>query len=475
MNIRLTKIIATLGPATAGKKQIRDLVRAGVNVFRLNLSHGGHEALRQWIGWIHQAEKELKTYVGVLLDLQGPKIRVGRFINGFIVLHDGQRVTFTTEKKMGDDSLVPVQFAQFPGAVKKGDRVYLDDGNLCVRVIKKEGRRVEMEVEVGGKLSDFKGLNLPDAVITTSPLTRKDKADLAFGLAEGVDFVALSFAGSARDINQLRRLIRKAGKDAEIIAKVERKQAVQNLEEIVVAADGVMVARGDLGIEIPLAEVPVVQQRILQECSRQAKPAIVATQMLESMITSSRPTRAEVSDVSNAVMFCADAIMLSAETAVGRHPKAAVKVMVETILTTEAYQRKTRHIPPWSFFFKDAPPINLGITYSANRMVELLKAAALVVFTASGGTAKMVAAPRPMVPLLAFSSKEARVRRLTLLRGAVPFLIDESHSFLDDIGGLFQMLKRNRWVRSGDRVVIATGLPHGIPQWTNVIRVEKVP
>lgn len=475
MKIRLTKIIATLGPATAGKKQIRELVRVGVNVFRLNLSHGGHEVLRQWIQWIRAAEKELKTFVGVLLDLQGPKIRVGRFQNGFIVLHAGQRLTFTTEKKVGDDVLVPVQFGRFPQEVKKGDRVYLDDGNLCVRVLKIVGRRVEMEVEVGGKLSDFKGLNLPDAVITTSPLTRKDRTDLAFGLKEGVDFVALSFASSARDIEQLRRLIRKAGKDTEIIAKIERKQAVQNLEEIVAAADGVMVARGDLGIEIPIAEVPVVQQRILQECARQSKPAIVATQMLESMITSPRPTRAEVSDISNAVMFCADAIMLSAETAVGRHPKAAVQVMVETILKTESYQRQTRHIPPWSRFFKEDPPINIGITYSANRMVELLQASALIVFTVTGGTAKMVASPRPMVPLLAFTSKTAQARRLTLLRGAVPFLIDDSHSFLGDVGGVLRMLKQKRWVRSGDCVVITTGVPHGIPQWTNVIRVEKIP
>ncbi len=197
--------------------------------------------------------------------------------------------------------------------------------------------------------------------------------------------------------------------------------------------------------------------------------------MLESMITNSRPTRAEVSDVSNAVMFCADAIMLSAETAVGKHPNAAVKVMVETILKTERYQRETRHIPPWSRFFNEDPSINLGVTYSANRMVELLKADALVVFTITGGTARMVAGPRPMVPLLTFTPLESRARRLALLRGALPFVIDETHSFLDDIGNLFRILKRKRYLQSGNRVVIATGVPHDIPKWTNVIRIEVVP
>ena len=472
---RLTKIIATLGPASASRDKIRELAEAGVNVFRLNLSHGDHDALRTWIGWIRGAEKSLKTYLGILLDLQGPKIRVGRFEDGAILLERGSVLTFTTEKKIGNATLVPVQYSNFHKEVEVGMQVHLDDGNLCVRVLKVSGKRVQMVVEVGGRLSNFKGMNMPDATIKASSLTRKDKEDLKFGLQMKVDFVALSFAGSAKDIELLRRLIRAGGGDAEIIAKIERKQAVRNLEEIIGAADAVMVARGDLGVEIPLAEVPVVQQRILQECARQAKPVIVATQMLETMITNSRPTRAEVSDISNAVMYCADAIMLSGETAVGAYPIAAVKVMAETVRHTEAFQCQTQRILPWSGFFKESPPINLGITYSANRMVELLNAKAIIVFTLSGGTAKMVASPHPMVPVFAFTSSLERARRLALLRGAIPFLVEKSQNLFNDMAPIFNILKKRKLLEKGDRVVITTGMPIGIPSWTNVIRVEITP
>ncbi|MFQ5717899.1 MAG: pyruvate kinase, partial [Nitrospinales bacterium] len=312
MPVKLTKIIATLGPASGQKSKIRELVRAGVDIFRLNLSHGGHDVLRQWVRWIRQAE-ELDTRIGILLDLQGPKIRVGKFENGFIHLNVGEQVTFTTEKTLGKNKLVPVQFRNFHKDVKVGSQVFLDDGNLRVEVRKISGPNVLAEVLVGGTLYNFKGLNLPDTVISSGALTPKDKDDLAFGLREGIDLVALSFVSSAMDIERLRRLIRKAGKkDVEIIAKIERKKAIQHLQDIIRAADGVMVARGDLGVEISITEVPVMQQHILRECALLHKPVIVATQMLESMIDNPRPTRAEVSDISNAVMDCADAIMLSA-------------------------------------------------------------------------------------------------------------------------------------------------------------------
>ena len=338
MSVRLIKIIATLGPASGTKKMIRELVKTGVNIFRLNLSHGDHEVVRQWIHWIRETEDEFKVFIGILLDLQGPKIRVGKFKNGSIELKAGKEVVFTTEKAVGHETLVPIQYKSFHKDVKAGDQVFLNDGNLCVVVKKVSGPRVTAVVKAGGTLSDHKGVNLPDTPLTTSVLTPKDRKDLKFGLAEGIDFVALSFVGSEKDIQQLRRLIRSAGGDAEIVAKIERKQAVRNLDKIVEAADGVMVARGDLGVEIPFADVPVVQQKILRECAKKYKPVIVATQMLESMITNPRPTRAEVSDVANSVMYFADAVMLSGETAVGKHPQEAVKVMVETAIKTESYQ-----------------------------------------------------------------------------------------------------------------------------------------
>jgi pyruvate kinase len=475
MTVRLTKIIATLGPASGTKKMIRELIKAGVNVFRLNLSHGDHEVVRQWILWIREAEKELNIFVGVLLDLQGPKIRVGEFQNGSVELKAGQEVVFITEKAVGHETLIPIQYKSFHNDVKAGDQIFLNDGNLCAVVKKVSGKRVTAVVKTGGVLSDHKGVNLPDSALTTSVVTPKDRKDLKFGLGEGVDFVALSFVGTQKDIQQLRRLIRANGGDAEIIAKIERKRAVRNLEEIVAAADGVMVARGDLGVEIPFADVPMVQQEILKLCAEKCKPVIVATQMLESMIENPRPTRAEVSDVANSVMYFADAVMLSGETAVGKHPERAVKVMDETALKTESYQTQSHQIARWNQRFVKNPRIEHGITYAANSLVKMLHAKAIIVFTLGGGTARMMSAPHPMVPIFAFTSRLARARRLMLLRGAYPFLIAENKDFLEDLEKLFAILKKRRLVKKNDRVVITAGLPINIPSWTNVVRVEEVP
>jgi len=476
MTNRLTKIVATLGPASGSKTVIKSLVAKGVNIFRLNLSHGTHEIVRQWIHWIREVEEEHHSYVGILLDLQGPKIRVGKFKEGFIHIKRGQRLIFTTENKVGDDTLVPVQYSRFHQEVSEGGRIFLDDGKLSGVVKQVTGQRVEVEIQTGGILSDHKGINLPDAELTADPITSKDKADLKFGIQEGVDLVALSFTGCAKDVKRLKGLIRKQGSEGiEVIAKIERKQAIDNLEEIIEEADGVMVARGDLGIEIPLTEVPVVHQRILRDCAKHSKPVIVATQMLESMIEHARPTRAEVSDVANAVMDCADAIMLSGETAVGKHGVAAVGVMVETALKCEAYLAETRSIDPWNKLLEGESTINAGITYSANRMVELLHAKAMVVFTHSGGTAKMVASSKPMVPVFAFTPSLHRARLLNLIRGTIPFVVEEDKHLLLHMEQLIIMLKKRRLLKKGDRVVITTGIPVGIPNWTNIIRVEEVP
>ncbi|MGP0629880.1 pyruvate kinase [Nitrospina sp. 32_T5] len=473
--VRLTKIIATLGPATGTLKQIEALAKAGVNVFRLNLSHGDHKSLQQWIRWIRRVEKTLRIHLGILFDLQGPKIRVGEFENGHTTLHPGQTVTFTTKRVTGKDNLIPVQFRQFPQSVKKGNTVYLDDGNIGVQVLSVSGKQVQGKVRTGGRLTDHKGVNLPDSTIPTGPLTAKDKNDLQFGLQEEIDFVALSFVSSAKDIEHLRRLVQRRGGGVEIIAKIERKQAVQNLKSIISAADAVMVARGDLGIEIPLTQVPTVQQQILHECARQGKPAIVATQVLESMIRNARPTRAEISDISHAVMFNTDAIMLSAETAVGQHPLEAVRVMAKTVEDTEAFLKKEQKIQPWKWILEEEPPISLGVAYSANHLAEALRARVIVVFTLTGGTAKMVRSPHPMVPLAVFTSRPRRARQLTLLRGALPFLVEADRPFLNDMEAVLKCLKQKKMVKKGDRIVIATGEPADIPKWTNVIRVERVP
>ncbi len=475
MSYKMTKIIATLGPASASKETISQLVRVGANVFRLNMSHGRYPDLEQWIRWIRQVEKEQDTTLAILIDLQGPKIRVGKFEKGYIHLDPGDRLTFTTRKVVGGKGLVPVQFQEFAKVVGRGDRVYLNDGNLCVHVLKVNGQDVFAEVEVGGPLSDFKGVNLPDAEIKSSPITAKDKRDLKFGLEAGVDFVGLSFVGSADDIYRLRKMIKRHKSEANIIAKIERKAAVTSYREIVTAADGVMVARGDLGIEIPLTQVPVVQRKILRECASQGKPAIVATQMLESMVENNRPTRAEVSDVSTAVMEGADAVMLSAETASGKHPVEAVKIMATTAREMEQYQNTHRRILHWSRFFNEEPTIQMGIAYSANRMVELLGGKALMVFTKTGGTARQVASPRPNVPIFAFTSSRECARRIALVRGTVPILIKEETNFMNDLTVFMARIKKTRLVKKGDRIVLTTGIPLGIPQWTNIIRVEEVP
>ncbi len=473
---RLTKIIATLGPGTANKKSIKGLIQSGVNLFRLNLSHGDHAALQKWIDWIRETEKELNTFVGILFDLQGPKMRVGKFENGFIELSKGERLTFTTEKVIGRKGLAPVQYQRFHEDVAPGSKVFLDDGNICVVVKKIKGKRVEVEVEIGGKLSNHKGLNMPDAVIRTGALTPKDKKDLVFGLQAGVDYVALSFVSSAADIHQLRKLIVKANSEAEIVAKIERKKALENLEEIIQATDAIMVARGDLGIEIPLTEVPLVQQDILRLGARYEKPVIVATQMLETMISNHRPTRAEVSDIAQAVMGCADGIMLSGETAVGKYPREAVEVMDRTAKTQENYQRHHQKILPWNqFAHEDPPSISDGISYSANTLVELLKAEALLVFTNSGATARNVIGPRPMVPVIAYTSNLNRARKLSLLRGVIPNLVSDEHQFLDKLKNVFQTLKKRKLLFSKQRVVITTGNPPGIAKGTNMIWVEEVP
>ncbi len=475
MSFKMTKIIATLGPASADRKTIVALVKAGVDIFRLNMSHGNYPDLKKWISRIRSVENEKQMVIGILIDLQGPKIRVGKFEDGSIQLKPGSSLTFTTRKVTGSDTLVPVQFPGFCKAVKRGDHVYLNDGSLCVKVKSVSGKDVKVQVEVGGLLSDFKGVNLPDAEFATSPITAKDKKDLVFGLSQGVDFVGLSFVGSPGDIHQLRRLIKKADGHANIIAKIERKAAVLCYKEIIEAADGVMVARGDLGIEIPLMQVPVAQQKILWECASQQKPAIVATQMLESMVENNRPTRAEVSDISTAVMGGADAVMLSAETATGRYPVDAVRMMADTAREMEQYQKTHRRILPWKRFFNEDPPVHLGIAYSANRLVELLGGKALMVFTKTGGTALQVASPKPNVPIFTFTSVRECARRVALIRGTVPILIKSDRGFLEDLAPFFEKIKETGLVKKGDRIILTTGIPLGIPQWTNVIRVEELP
>lgn len=474
MRNKKTKIVATLGPATNTPEMIEKMVLAGVNLFRVNTSHCDFSELKKIIGMIRRIEKKLDTFIGVLLDLQGPKIRIGKFKKGFIEIHRGDRLTFTTEKLLGDEKIVPIQYKQFHRDVKPGNRILLDDGNLSVTVKKVEGVKVLVEVKSGGTLSDSKGLNLPEGSISASPITQKDRKDLKAGLECGVDFVALSFVKEAGEIRTLRRMIAREGHKAEIIAKIERHEAIKNLDAIIKEADGVMVARGDMGVEIPFEQVPIVQKDILRKANRSGKPVIVATQMLESMIQSHRATRAEISDIANAVSYYADAVMLSAETAVGAHPVAAVEAMSRTALTMETYQYHNHKILPWLSPGDSSKSIAHGVTYSANQLAELLSAKAIVAFTMSGGTAKQISIPRPKIPIYTFTPDIGVARRLNIIRNVYPFVMRKAVDLKKPLKFIFGFLKNKKLLKKGDRVILISGLPMNIPGRTNMIRVETV-
>ncbi|MGR3178436.1 MAG: pyruvate kinase [Candidatus Anammoxibacter sp.] len=474
MKIKRTKIIATLGPATSSPEMIEKLVKAGANIFRINTSHSDLSMIQELTHRIRKVEKKLNTFIGILLDLQGPKIRTGKFENGSIEIHRGDELVFTTENVTGTDKIVPVQYKKFHLDVAPGNKVLLDDGNLSVLVKKVNGKRVTVEVKKGGTLSNHKGINLPEGSISEPPITKKDKLALYCGLKCGVDFVALSFVRNGQDIKMLRKLIKHAGFNTQIIAKVERHEAIRNIDEIINEADCVMVARGDMGVEIPFEEVPIVKNDILAKCSKVSKPVIVATQMLESMIQNYRPTRAEISDVATAVSYYADALMLSAETAVGSYPVQAVEAMSRTAIAMEDYQYHNHKILPWFAPADTATPITHGITYAANQLAELLKASAIIVFTETGETAIHVAKHRPCIPIFAFTPSVAVARQMTITRALNPFLMANAIDIKHPLKFFFSFLKKKKMVKKDDRVILTSGIPMQGAGNTNMIRAETV-
>lgn len=475
MKVKRTKIVATLGPATSSPEMMEKLVMAGTNIFRINTSHGDLTRIRKLTNDIRNVEKNLNTFVGILLDLQGPKIRIGKFENGFIEIHRGSELVFTTEDGIiGTDNIVPVLYKKFHLDVVPGNKILLDDGNLSVIVKKVKGKRVTVEVKKGGTLSNHKGLNLPEASISEPPITKKDRQALSLGLKYDIGFVALSFVRDGKDIRTLRRLIKNEGSKALIIAKIERHEAIKNLDEIIKETDGVMVARGDMGVEIPFEEVPIVQKDILRRCSKVGKPVIIATQMLESMIQNHRPTRAEISDVASAVSYYADALMLSAETAVGTYPVEAVQAMSRAALTMEEYQNENHKILPWWAPPDAVTPVTHGITYTANQIAEVLNASAIIVFSETGETARQVSKPRPCVPIFAFTPNVLVARQMTISRAVNPFLMAKTNDVKHPLRFIFAILKKKKLIKKGDRVILTSGIPIQGAGNTNMIRVETV-
>lgn len=470
-----TKIVATVGPACDSYEQMLELVRAGVNVFRLNFSHGSHEDKARIIEYVHKLNKSEPYNIAILADLQGPKLRVGDLEGGSLEIREGDILTFTNEKVVGSMKRIYVSYPDLHSDVKVGEKILIDDGKL--EVVVKEitpNREVKVEVTLGGTLFPKKGVNLPDTRISLPSLTEKDLADLAFIMSQRVDWVALSFVRNPADITDLKERIKKAGHFAKVIAKIEMPQAVTNLRDIIVESDGVMIARGDLGVELPVEAVPLIQKDIIRKCLHRAKPVIVATQMMESMIDRTKPNRSEITDVANAVLEGADAVMLSGETATGKYPRLVVETMTKIIREIEekAYDyNREEMLKPQSHspsFLSDA------ICYNAAKLAEDVDADALIGMTQSGYTGFMLSSYRPKAHLYIFTKVRSLVNQLSLSWGVRAFHYDEEESLDDIFSDQVDILKERGFVRSGDVVVHTGSTPVHLHLPTNVIKIGKV-
>jgi pyruvate kinase len=460
---RRAKIVATIGPASQDEGTIHKLIRAGMNVARINFSHGTHEDHAISIERLRKASELLDHPITILQDLQGPKIRTGELVDGQITLTQGQILTLTTEDIQGTQELVSVDYPDLPSSAQTGGRILLDDGNLELAIKSIEGNTIETEVILGGILKPNKGVNLPGASLTLQAFTEKDKADLKFGLEQGVDAIALSFVRTPKDIGRLRQTFASISPDCcdtPIIAKLERPEALDNLHDIIHAADGVMVARGDLGVEMLPETVPIAQKRIIQMANRHAKTVITATQMLESMMNNPRPTRAEASDVANAIFDGSDAVMLSGETAVGDYPVKSVEMMASIICQAETHMLDWGHakIQP----SQDLPHDDtLFITRAAHEMAQDKEVTAIAVFTQSGRTARMMSKSRPGVPILAFTPSRETYQRMGLYWGVTPHLVPHAETVEEMLAHVEAAMISETSIKPGQEVALIAGFPIG--------------
>jgi pyruvate kinase len=465
--MRRAKMVCTMGPSTSGR--LVEFAEAGMDVARLNLSHGSHEEHEKTYTEIRAASDRTGRAIGVLVDLQGPKIRLGRFADGPVDLVSGATFTITVDEIAGDVHRCSTTYKGLPGDVARGDLILVDDGKISLRVAEVNGGDVITTIEIGGTVSNNKGLNLPGVAISVPALSEKDEEDLRWALHLRADMIALSFVRSAADIEDVRRIMASEGVRLPVIAKIEKPQAVDNLDEIVRSADGIMVARGDLGVELPLEDVPIVQKQAIALARRLARPVIVATQVLESMITMPRPTRAEASDCANAVLDGADAIMLSGETSVGAYALEAVQTMSRIIESTEAHGLE--RIPPLG-----TQPSTTGgaVTLAAAMVGGLIGVKYLVTFTQSGDSARRMARLRSEIPLLAFTPDPAVRAQLTLVWGIETFLTPMVEHTDEMVMQVDQLLLAVGRCKPGELVVIAAGSPPGIPGSLNAMRVHRM-
>lgn len=467
--MRRAKIVCTMGPAVESVEKVSELIRAGMNVARLNLSHGGYEEHQNRLDLVRAEAARVKQPVAIMVDLQGPKIRLGRFENGPHELMRGDIFTITTDDIAGDKSRVSTTYKGLPGDCKAGDLILIDDGKVTVQVIEVKGSDVITKVIEPGFVSNNKGINLPGVAVSVPAMSEKDIEDLRWGLKAGADFIALSFVRSAKDIDDVYKVMDEVGHRIPVIAKIEKPQAVDNLEEIVLAFDGIMVARGDLGVEMPIEDIPLVQKRCITLTKKNAKPVIIATQMLDSIITNSRPTRAEATDCANAVLDGADALMLSGETSVGAFAIEAVSTMARIIEKTE---KEALHLIP---ALQHNPKTKGGaITKAATEVGLTIGAQVLAAFTKSGDSARRMSRLRSPIPILALTPDTATYNQMALTWGVEPLLTPLVTTTDQMVKQVDTILIESKRVAVGELIMIVAGSPPGIPGSTNAMRVHKV-
>lgn len=470
--MRRTKIVCTIGPATRSAESIEKLIEAGMDAARLNFSHESREIHGRVMAEIREVSGRLGKPVAILQDLAGPKIRVGPIENGPVTLAPGQRFTLTARKIRGSVDRVSITYPDLPGEVRPGDCLLLSDGELELVVEEISGEDIRCRVVVGGPLNSFKGINLPARSIHAPSLTDKDREDLRYGVRRGVDYIALSFVRTAGDVEEARSLIREAGRNTPIIAKIEKREALENIEDILRIVDGLMIARGDLGVETPIEDVPKVQKRLIGMANRAGKPVITATQMLRSMVDSPSPTRAEVTDVANAILDGTDAVMLSEETAVGNHPFKAVEIMSRIAESTE----ESFPFHEWTSKFGRGSEKSQqeAVAHSACQLAEEVRASAIIACTQSGSTTRLVSKYRPSQPIIAMTPDESTGRQLALTWGSVPLRIETTESLDEMEREAVHLARESHLVKSGQTIVLIAGYPMHLSGTTNLIKVSTV-
>lgn len=472
--MKKTKIVATIGPVSSSKEVLRAMILQGLDVVRLNFSHGSHDDHKKVIDFVREIDAELGTNTSLLADLQGPKLRVGEMENGSVNLEVGKTIKISTVKQIGTENVLYTVYKEFAADVKPGEMVLLDDGKIVMRILETNGKdEVVCEIIQGGPLSSKKGLNLPNTKVSLPSLSEKDLSDLYFALGENVDWIGLSFVRAASDVVALKELIKATEKHAKVVSKIEKPEALEEIDGIIAETDAVMVARGDLGVEIPLQNVPLAQKMIVRKCVEHGRPVIVATQMMESMISNMTPTRAEVTDVANAVLDGADAVMLSGETSVGKYPVEAIRMMNNIIGEAENYE---------GLYYKEEAPIAVdesrfvtdSVIFSACRLAKRVQAAAIVTNSFSGYTGYKIASWRPKASVFVFTGNKRILTQMNLVWGVKAFYYDKMVSTDQTIADLRYFLKKHDYIQEGEFMINIASMPIFERGMTNMIKLSKV-